>query len=66
MSNLNATLDTTAAPVAAAPPAGNQRRPLGQTLIERGMLTEDQLRIALLNRRRVASDWARCWWRWAS
>ncbi|HMN79793.1 MAG TPA: ATPase, T2SS/T4P/T4SS family [Burkholderiaceae bacterium] len=31
--------------------AGTQRRPLGQTLIERGVLTEDQLRIALLEQK---------------
>lgn len=28
--------------------SATKRRPLGQTLIERGLLTEDQLRIALM------------------
>ena len=35
----------------AAAAAGAQRRPLGQTLIERGVLTEDQLRIALMEQK---------------
>lgn len=37
--------------VSTPPATGTQRRPLGQTLIERGVLTEDQLRIALLEQK---------------
>jgi general secretion pathway protein E/type IV pilus assembly protein PilB len=37
--------------VSPAASAGRARRPLGQTLIERGLLTEDQLRIALLEQK---------------
>ena len=47
-------LQPAAPPAAAAPPApqsGTKRRPLGQTLIERGLLTEDQLRIALMEQK---------------
>ena len=41
------------APVGADAPAGKPRRgkPLGQTLIDRGVLSEDQLRIALLEQK---------------
>jgi type IV pilus assembly protein PilB len=35
----------------AAAPAGARRRPLGETLISRGVLSEDQLRIALLEQK---------------
>lgn len=36
---------------AASPAAGPRRRPLGETLISRGVLSEDQLRIALLEQK---------------
>ncbi|MGB7183226.1 MAG: GspE/PulE family protein [Burkholderiaceae bacterium] len=34
-------------------PAATKRRPLGQTLIEKGVLSEDQLRIALMEQKNV-------------
>ncbi len=38
-------------PAAAPATAANNRRPLGQTLIDRGILTQDQLRIALMEQK---------------